>query len=86
MKALFENKIDIVNRIAESICRDMCSSDNCGLCQLAQLKTGIDLTLGEGVPVDEAVLAIKDSFRSMIADVNHKYDIRYRMEDLEGVY
>lgn len=53
MRFMPESKINAVNELAELICREMCGSDNCGLCQLANLSSGIDMALGDKMPVEE---------------------------------
>lgn len=78
MKFLPESKIDIVNQLAAAICTETCATERCGLCQLHQLKSGIDLVLGEQRPVEEAIEAMVSNYRDNISHANDKYD-RYVM-------
>ena len=74
MRYLSENKIDAVNQIAAAICHRMCSSDKCGLCQLNQLRHGIEMALGDKMPVEEVVATMINNFRNTIETANAKYD------------
>ncbi len=80
MKFLPENKIDAANELAALICHEMCSSDNCGLCQLANLSSGIDMAMGDKMPVEEVKAIMLRNFRNTISEANAKYD-RYQFHE-----
>ena len=79
MKYLSENKIDMVNQIAEAICTYTCSSDNCGMCQLAQLKSGIEFVFADHITCEDAVKKVIDNFRVSVSKANAKYDDRFAL-------
>jgi hypothetical protein len=81
MKALPESSIDIVNDIATLICREMCGSDKCGLCQLFSLRTGIDMAFGDKLPIEEVKATMIQNFRMLINEANDKYDNRYEFHE-----
>jgi len=77
MNCLSGDKINIVNQIAETICAQTCSSGNCSLCQLNQLRFGIDSVFGQKMSVEAAIERMIENYRITISNANSKYDALY---------